>query len=230
MPQATHSPAPSWVLRKVFIVLVTLYAVLMMLHWPIGFTFFTQLSNLFTAAVTLGQLITGGRSRGIELLKYAAAVSITVTFFVFLLVLAPLDPRGIPAAYAQDHCASLCMHLINPVLTVGDFLADSRSAAPLRKSHIFMALVPPVGYFAFILCLDALGFRWNGMTAPYLFLNYEAPAGWFGFLPETAGFTTLGIGVFYVILILLFLFLLVGRGLYTAAEAIRRRAQAHSAP
>ena len=129
MPQATHSPAPSWVLRKVFIVLVTLYAVLMMLHWPIGFTFFTQLSNLFTAAVTLGQLITGGRSRGIELLKYAAAVSITVTFFVFLLVLAPLDPRGIPAAYAQDHFASLCMHLINPVLTVGDFLADSRSAA-----------------------------------------------------------------------------------------------------
>ena len=27
------------------------YAVLRMLHWPIGFTFFTQLSNLYAASV-----------------------------------------------------------------------------------------------------------------------------------------------------------------------------------
>ena len=211
-------------LRKLLIVLLTLYAVLMMLHWPIGFTFFTQLSNLFAALVTLGQLLSRRPRRWLSLAKYAAAVSITVTFFVFLLVLAPLDPRGIPAAYAQDHCASLCMHLLTPILTVWDFLADSTGDAPLTKRHVLMALLPPVGYFAFVLVLDAFGLRWNGMTAPYLFLNYEAPAGWFGFRPETAGMTSLGVGVFYSVLALLALFLLVGWVLLRLSRSLRAKA------
>ena len=61
------------------------------------------------------------------------------------------------------------------------------------------------------------------MTAPYPFLNYGAPAGWFGWMPETAGYTTLGIGVFYTILFMIPLVLLLGWLLFSAGKALRRR-------
>ena len=57
------------------------------------------------------------------------------------------------------------------------------------------------------------GFRWNGMTAPYPFLNWDAPAGWFGYLPETASYRTMGIGVFYAVMAMLLLFVLLGAAL-----------------
>ena len=55
------------------ILLSTGYAVIIMLHWPIGFTFFTLLSNIYVAAVVLLQLLSGGRKY--RVLKYSAAVS-----------------------------------------------------------------------------------------------------------------------------------------------------------
>ena len=45
---------------KILILLSTGYAVIIMLHWPIGFTFFTLLSNIYVAAVVLMQLLSGG--------------------------------------------------------------------------------------------------------------------------------------------------------------------------
>ena len=206
---------------KVLILAVTLYAMLTMLHWPLGFTFFTQLSNLYAAAVA-GLQIIKPRSAKLAAVKYTAAVSVTATFLVFLTVLAPLDPRGFVAAYAQDRCASLCMHFITPVLTVWDFLAnDVEDLLPNRRLVLLSAL-PPLLYYLMILLLAQCGLRWNGMTAPYLFLNYAAPAGWFGFMPETAGYTTLGIGVFYAVLGMVAVFLLVGWGLSAAARAVRK--------
>ena len=206
---------------KLLILLVTLYAMLMMLHWPVGFTFFTQLSNLY-AAVVAGLQIAKPRSAGLAVVKYTATVCITATFLVFLTVLAPLDPRGLVAAYAQDHCASLCMHFITPVLTVWDFLAnDAGDLRPDRKLVPF-AVLPPLLYYLMILILSMSGFRWNGKAAPYPFLNYDAPAGWFGFMPETADYTTLGIGVAYAVLGMVGVFLLLGWGLAAAARALRK--------
>lgn len=204
---------------KYLILASTSYAILMMLHWPIGFTFFTQLSNIFAALAVAWQLICP-RSRAAGLAKYAAAVSISATFLVFLFVLAPLDPRGFAAAYAQDHCASLCLHLLTPLLTVTDFLVNDAPHVSLKKRHIALALLPPLAYFLLILALGQGGLRWRGMIAPYPFLNYLAPAGWFGFAPETADYTTLGIGVFYAVLLMLGLFLLLGRLLAAAANRI----------
>ncbi len=207
---------------KLLILTVTLYAMIMMLHWPIGFTFFTQLSNLYAAAVAALQMLRP-RSARLATVKYTAAVSITATFLVFLTVLAPIDPRGFAAAYAQDHCASLCMHFITPVLTVWDFLAnDAGDLRPDRRLVPF-AVLPPLLYYWMILILSKGGFRWNGMTAPYPFLNYEAPAGWFGFRPETAGYTTLGIGVAYAVLAMVGVFLLLGWLLAAAARAVRNK-------
>jgi hypothetical protein len=190
--------------------IVTVYATICMLHWPIGFTFFTQLSNLFAAGVAAFQLALDGKCQGkaarcLHTLKYMSALSIFVTFLVFLTALSTVDPNGIVAAYLQDHGASLCMHLINPTLVVADFyLHDART--PYSRKHILYGLVPLGLYLLFVLAAGALGLRWpREMGAPYPFLNYLAPAGWFGFRPDTFSQTTFGIGVFYTILVMLLL-------------------------
>lgn len=48
-------------------------------------------------------------------LKFVMAVSIGVTFFVFMLLLAPTDAKGFIGAYQDNHYASLCEHFIAPV-------------------------------------------------------------------------------------------------------------------
>ena len=214
------------VLLKGGILCFVTYAFIRMWHWKIGFTYFTQLSNAYVFLIVLCQLVTGHR---FLLWKYTGTVSIVVTFLVFLTVLGPVMPGGLLGAYAQDHYASLCLHLLVPVLTLADFLGNDLGLFPGAGGAdpsfllaigsfwrpVFVSLVPPLAYLALILALGKGGVRWGHgtMAAPYLFLNYEAPAGWFGFAPETASFTTLGIGVFYMILVLLALFLGVGAGL-----------------
>lgn len=217
-------------LLRAGILLSTGYAVLMMLHWPIGFTFFTQLSNLFVAAVVLLQLLRRDRPVWLSLLKYTATVSILLTFLVYLTVLAPITPGGIGAAYRQDHYASLCLHLFTPALTIADFLLHD-TVFPWKRKHVLLSLLPPMLWLVFILVLGQCGLRWGmgNMTAPYPFLNYAAPAGWFGWMPETAGYTTLGVGVFYVILLMIPLVLLLGALLLAAARAAQHRKQARKA-
>lgn len=210
---------------KGLILLSTLYAMARMWHWTIGFTYFTQLSNLFAALAVGFQLIEALRGRRREntaAVKFAATVSILVTFWVYLSVLGPMTPGGLIAAYRQDGWASLCLHLVTPLLTAADFCLNDAQRS-WRFRHVLWAALPPVIYFMFVLLLGALGVRWyRGMTAPYPFLNYAAPSGWFGFMPETASDTTLGVGVFYVMLALLALFLLAGALLLAISRKLRR--------
>ena len=74
----------------------------------------------------------------------------------------------------------------------------------------------------------ALGVRWyDTMTAPYNFLNYAAPTGWFGWDLSQMGSESLGIGVVYMIVVLLLIF--IGIGLFyilqltEQAEMVRHR-------
>ena len=196
-------------LPKLLLLLFLAYAMVRMWHWKIGFTFFTQLSNLYVGVLCLFELLTG---RSIPRLKFTGAVSIAITFFVFLTVLGPVMPGGLPSAYAQDHYASLCLHLIIPAFALYDFMVNDYGKVHWGKKDLASSLLPPILYLVFILILGKAGVRWamGNMVAPYLFLNYEAPAGWFGFRPDTFGFSTLGIGVAYCILAFLLLFLLMG--------------------
>ena len=209
---------------KILILLSTGYAVIIMLHWPIGFTFFTLLSNIYVAAVVLLQLLSGGGKY--RVLKYSAAVSICITFLVYLFVLAPMMPGGILGGYRQDHYSSLCLHLITPAFTIADFFLNDADGV-WEKKHVFAALAPPALYLVFVLVLGKLGVRWGAgkMVAPYLFLNYEAPAGWFGFMPQTADYSTLGVGVFYCILALLLLFTLIAWLFLAIAKAAGKRSK-----
>ena len=217
----------AFLLPKLLILASTAYAIVNLLHWPIGFSFFTQLSNLFLAAVVLLQLLLP-RARLLSGLKFSAVVSIFVTFLVFLTVLGPVIPGGLPAAYAQDHGASFCLHLLNPALAFFDFFRND-ALFPYARRHAALALVPPSAYFLLILALGRLGLRWRGgMLAPYPFLDYGSPAGWFGFVTDGAGPLPLQIGVFYAMLILLLLFYAVSFVLLFLAR--HRRAAAASKP
>lgn len=194
---------------------------LQLLHWPIGFTFFTQLSNLYLAAVVLLQLL-WPRGRWLPALKFGAVLSICVTFLVFATVLGPVMPGGLPAAYAQDHWASLCLHLISPALGLFDLLAND-ARYPYAQRHARLALLPPCLYLLLVLALGQLGLRWGprGMMAPYPFLDYGSAAGWFGFRPGGAGILP-QIGTFYAVLILLALFYALAQALLLLVR--RRRA------
>lgn len=197
-----------YALPKLAVVISTGYAFFWLAHWPLGFTFFTQLSNLYAALIVLA------------VLKYTASVSIFVTFLIYLTILAPLMPGGIMAAYTQDHWASLCLHVITPAAGIIDFFLNDAPEGRWRKVHIALALIPPVMWLAFILVLGAVGILWHGMAAPYPFLNYLAPAGWFGWQPSTAGAATMGVGVFYAILAMIALFGLVGGIIFVIAQRI----------
>ena len=105
-----------------------------------------------------------GYARCILILKYMAAVSLFVTFLVFLLFLAPVVPGGYIAAYAQDHCASLCMHLLSPILIYCDLFICDRKREWISVSPLYSAL-PLLVYFIFILVLGACGFRWRRIAA-----------------------------------------------------------------
>ncbi len=194
-------------LPKLMILLLVLYSMIRMWHWRLGFTFFTQLSNLFIASAVLLQLLAGEGK--LKAYKFAATVSILVTFFVYLFFLAPFVSGGILEAYRQDHYASLCMHILVPACALTDYLLNDRKGFRSRGWPLY-ALLPPTVWFAFIMVLYAFGVRWNGLPAPYPFLDFTAPAGWFGFHPDLSAGTTVGIGVIYPVLIIMGLFLLFG--------------------
>ena len=153
---------------KYLTLLSTLYAVVRLLHWPIGFTFFTQLSNVYVALVTFVQLILP-ENKFLRLVKYTAVVSVFITFLIYLTVLAPMMPGGISEAYRQDHYASLCLHILTPFFSVADFFLNDTDY-PWKRSHTLFAIVPPVLYFAFILVLGLAGVRW-GAAMLALFLS-----------------------------------------------------------
>lgn len=212
---------------KILILLAVGYAVVCMWHWKAGFTYYTQLSNLFAAISVVFQLWAESRGGIIrhraKTVKFAATVAIFVTGTVYLFVLAPMEPQGMAAAYAQDHCSSLVLHAVVPILMVVDFLRNDTDRR-YGRYDVLVALAPPIVYLVFMLSLGAAGFRWHDtMTAPYPFLNYAAPAGWFGFRPETADYTTTGIGVAYSVIALMALFVLVGSMLLTVANRLDNR-------
>ena len=92
-----------------------------------------------------------------------------------------------------------------------DFLLFSEHYRPDEK-HVYYSVVPPLVYVGYVIVLGhVFHIRWYGdMLAPYNFLNYGAPTGWFGFDLSLLGSKTLGIGTFYMIVVLLIIFIGLG--------------------
>ena len=210
------------------------------------FTYFTNLSNLTICVALAGSLALDtvafmrartsvdsntstawldSKSNSWYIFKFMMTIAIAVTFTLYLCFLAPTNKLGFVGAYLTNGCSSLCVHAIAPLLAIVDFvLFDYRFRS--SRAHIYFATIPPLAYVAYAAMLSEFaGVRWgvHAMRAPYNFLNYGAPAGWFGFAPQTFNATTLGVGVAYLLIIFTLIFIGVGR-VFLALKDARARA------
>lgn len=146
------------------------------------FAYFTIQSNLIGVAV-FAWLVTrpdGTRSRGVELFRAAAAVYLTVTFFVVIFLLSDV-PVGL-----QLQWVDIVLHKIFPVIVVLDWVLDPpRSRLVLRDIGSLIAF--PLAWTALTMIRGAVDpTHWY----PYPFLD---PAkGGYGQVLVTAVAITIG--------------------------------------
>lgn len=85
---------------KIIAVVASLYGMLQSLdHWMF-FTYFTNLSNIFIDIMLVIFIIYDLKKakyipQGMYLIKFMATISITLTFFVYMLLLAPTNSQGL---------------------------------------------------------------------------------------------------------------------------------------
>ena len=208
------------IIIKIIAIASSIYGIIKTYFSPLTFTYFTTLSNMFISSILLIFLVKDLYSiiknkkivfnDKLYIIKFLATISITLTFFVYLIILAPTIDGGIIYSYLSNGAGSLCVHFITPILAIIDFLFFDKEYKSNNK-HALYAIVPPLLYVIFVVIASTLGLRWGTMYAPYNFLNYHAPTGWFGFDLSILGWESLGIGVFYMIVILSILFIFIGR-------------------
>ena len=139
-------------------------------------TFYTENSNLFSAAVCLlvavCQLwaLLSGRAlpRWVKRLKFIAACSLTLTFLTVVFVLAPCYPDEGGVVFLLTESSMLYHHLLNPVLVFVSFVFLEREPR-LPARNIPLALVPTAIYGS--IALPAPWWtanNWNG-------LNFQPP-------------------------------------------------------
>jgi hypothetical protein len=147
------------------------------------FAFFTILSNLIGVAAFVWLLARGDRprSRGLELLRGAAAVYLTVTFFVVIFLLSGVDVQ------LQLVWVDVVLHKIFPIVVVLDWVLEPpRTRLSFRDGLLWIAF-PLV---------------WTGLTLvrgsmdgwyPYPFLN--PVNGGYGTVAVTVVAVTIGFGL-----------------------------------
>ncbi|MCR5748403.1 MAG: hypothetical protein K6G03_11905 [Lachnospiraceae bacterium] len=192
----------------------------------LNITYFTALSNLMVLIVSAMELMKFKTDKPwYKYFMFVTAVAITVTFLVYLLILAPTSSKGFIGAYQKAWCGSFTGHIVSPICYVIYFMLYDKNE--LNKKEITLGSIAfPTFYLIFSLILSALGVKWGRdikMAMPYNFMNYDAPCGWFGIRPDTINSGTLGIGVAYMLVVLLILFLLVGKGLYALKKKVQKQ-------
>lgn len=171
--------------------------------WYKRLYYFTNLSNVWIAASFIALVILpytkyASSERAKKLLytlKYVFTVSITITGFVYCVMLAPFIEDG----YRAWSISSVLLHVVVPLLSVIDFFLD---AYPYRLGipDMLYTTLPPVAYFIFAGTLSLFEVDFGlGDPYPYFFLNMRSPAGFFG----TSDIMPFAIGTFYWILIFL---------------------------
>ena len=182
-----------------------------------AFLYFTVQSNLWIGAVCALFFALNTAAlfkpsfaipRALHLVKFVFTVSITLTGIVFCCVLAPTMPGSFRSA------ANVLTHVVVPLAAIVDlFLCRPQD---IRFTHFAYALIPPVYYLIFAGIGYALGWDFGGgNNYPYFFLNWDSPAGAFGFSSEMPYFMGC---VWWIVLLILFL-----SGLATGYIALIKR-------
>ena len=136
-------------------------------------TFYTENSNLFSAAVCLlvavcqvWALFTGRElPRWVKRLKFLAACCLTMTFLTVVFVLAPYYPDQGGVFFLLTESSMLYHHLINPLCVFISFVFLEREPR-LSARNIPLALIPTMVYGAIALWANVQRL-WAG---PYPFL------------------------------------------------------------
>lgn len=221
---------------KALAIIASCYGMFRTIVGPISFTYFTNQSNLFVDIALLIALIMDvmvykgkkeERNDWVYFLKFLATISITLTFLVYMLILAPTSQGGFFNAYFRNYAGSFFVHFVGPVLAIADFIIfDYRYIS--KKIHILYGITPPLCYVLYVVISGQFfNVRWgddNDMLAPYNFMNYGESTGWFGFdLSQMSG-KTLGIGVAYMVVFLVLIFLGLG-ALYLKIKDVRAKSK-----
>ncbi len=164
----------------------------------VTFTFFTVQSNITIILIELVYLVDAilqlfskkSFSNNILLIiKYLFTVAITITFLVFVFMLAPTLDNSYLFSFNN-----YSLHFIVPIIALVDFFVFN-SDIKLTKLNCLWGTAMPIYYVIYFLIGIPQGRTYlYGDHAPYFFLNYEKLT-WFSF-------TENGPGVFYWILIL----------------------------
>ncbi len=141
-------------------------------------------------------------TRSLAAVKLVFTVAITLTGVVFCFVLAP----ALGADPGTWSAANVLTHVICPVFAIADFFVFT-SSKKLRFTDLFYVTIPPLYYLGFAGIGYNLGWDFGGgNNFPYFFLNWDSPAGVFGFSKQMPYF----MGTFYWVLVLLAFVLGVG--------------------
>lgn len=230
MTEKTLQTFPFATLIRTVAVIASVYGMIRSNTSWMFLTYFTNLSNIFVDIVLVGFMAFEVRAilqkKPIEhsniayRVKFLATISITLTFLVYMLILAPNASGGILHAYLSNGAASLCVHFINPALAILDFFLFDYEFKATKYDGLY-GVIPPLAYLAFVFILSFFGMRWGTMYAPYNFLNYGAKVGWFGFDLSTMGWESFGVGVAYMIIVLVLIFIGLGY-LFLFIQGLRR--------
>ncbi len=208
------------IVMKAVAVIISLYG--MRLTGFMFFTYFTNLSNIFIDIVLgvfcIQEIIALCKKKNVQhsnaayRVKFLATISITLTFLVYMLILAPNTPGGVLHAYFANGATSFCVHFATPIIAIIDFLLFDYPFESTKKDALY-GIIPPLCYVIYILILSATGYRWGtkkNMYAPYNFLNFGAETGWFGFDLSQMGSESFGVGVIYMVVVLILIFIGLG--------------------
>lgn len=130
-------------------------------------------------------------------IKFCFTVAITLTFIVFVTLLAPIVGLNYFLSFNN-----FSLHIIVPILAILDFFLFDYEIKITKKTFLIGTFMP-IYYFIFYLIGRTRGFKYiDGADAPYFFLDYTK-YGWFTISKD-------GLGVFYWVVILIVFVALIG--------------------
>ncbi len=182
------------------------------------FMYFTVQSNIAIALVCAVGAVLLLRNQPVQdiwyLIKFVFTVSITLTGVVFCFVLAPTLGKH---AWRLQHVLT---HVVVPLAAVLDFFVTGRYSS-MKKRSVYFVIIPPLLYAIYTGIAYAAKWEFSkGVHYPYFFLNWDSPAGAFGFTNELPY-----MGCAWWILLILVMLLAVGYGYLLALDLLKRRSR-----
>ncbi len=146
------------------------------------FMFFTIQSNIAIALICAVGLYLQTRERNENkvwyIIRFVGTVAITLTGFVFVVVLSPTLGAG------AWNIQNVLTHVVVPIAAVAVFFVES-SDVRIKKINVLYVTVPPLLYAVYAGIGYVQGWKfYEDKNYPYFFLNWGSPAGAFGFTDE----------------------------------------------